>query len=293
MHNICSFFRVVYQYGAARLHDQTLFDGNLGIDDGRSRCTQPDVIDQADKLDVKDGTLSDPADADTSTVVEVFIEPGLRPVGCIVHDDSLSGRGGYAELLRLAGVLSKRLLDLCDGGRGRLCKLDGDAAGVAVDDGDAGACGGDVDLFGRVEVKRLVVGRDAAENLVGLPLDFIFFTADEGDDVVHDIQAAYAGVACAGDGLERGDHDGLEGPKGLFEGSEGDDEAGGGAVGVGDDVALFKTELLSLVRDDGEVGGVDERDDERAQRVSAVVFGVGVDDEVCCAECVFCGLSGG
>lgn len=272
--HLCSFFRLIYQYRPAHLLDQTLFDGNLGIDDGRSRCTQSDIIDQADKLDVKDGTLSDPPHADTSTVVEVFIEPGLRPVGCVVHDDSLGGCGGYVELLCLAGVLSERLFDLCDGGRGRLGKLDGDAAGVAVDDGDAGACGGDVDLFGRVEVKGLVVGRDAAENLVGLPFDFLFFTADEGDDVVHDIQAAYAGVACAGDGLEGGDHDGLEGPKGLFERGEGDDEAGGGAVGVGDDVALFKTELLSLVRDDGEVGGVDEGDDERAQRVSAVVFGV-------------------
>lgn len=206
-----------------------------------------------------------------------------------MHDDSLAWGGGHTKFLRLASVLSESLFDLCDGGRGGSGKLDRDASGVAVDDGDTGACGRDVDLLGRVEIKRLVVGCDAAEDLVGLPFDFIFFAADEGDDVVHDIQAAYTGVTCTRDGLEGGDHDGLEGPKGLFEGGEGDDDAGGGAVGVGDDVALFEAELFPLVGDDGEVGRVDEGDDERAEGVSAVVFGIGVDDEIGRSECVFCG----
>lgn len=221
--------------------------------------------------------------------MEVFIEPGLRPVWRIVDDDGLGWGGGDAKVLRVACVFSESVFDLCDGGRGRSGKLDRDASGMAVDDGDTGACGGDVDLFGRVEVERLVVGCDAAEDLVGLPFDLVFFATDEGDDVVHDIQAAYAGVACARDGLEGGDDDGVEGPKGLFEGGEGDDDAGGGAVGVGDNVALFEAELFALVGDDGEVGRVDEGDDERAQRVSAVVFRVRVHDEVGRSECVFCG----
>ena len=40
--------------------------------------------------------------------------------------------------------------------------------------------------------------------------------------------------------------------------------------------------------DDVEVRGVDERDDEGYDRVATVVFGIGKDDELGCAECEFC-----
>lgn len=62
--------------------------------------------------------------------------------------------------------------------------------------------------------------------------------------------------------MEGGDDDGVEGFKGFFEGGEGDDDVGGGVVGVGDNVVFFEVELFVLVGDDGEVGWVDEGDDE-------------------------------
>ena len=70
--------------------------------------------------------------------------------------------------------------------------------------------------------------------------------------------------------------------KGFFERAEGYDEARGGAVCVGEDEALFEGRVVEglLLCNHGEVGGVDEGDDEGDMGVAAVVFGVGEDGEV-------------
>ena len=70
--------------------------------------------------------------------------------------------------------------------------------------------------------------------------------------------------------------------KGLFEHTEGYDEACGGAVCVGEDEALFEGWVVEglLLCNHGKVGGVDEGDNEGDMGVMAVVFGVGEDGEV-------------
>jgi len=58
------------------------------------------------------------------------------------------------------------------------------------------------------------------------------------DDVVEDVHAWDAGVAAPGDGLQRSDDYGGDGPECILQCLEWDDEPRGGAVCVGDDEAL-------------------------------------------------------
>ena len=75
-----------------------------------------------------------------------------------------------------------------------------DRLGVAVDHRHAIAVG--ADLGGQ----RLdVVAREIAQDLLRLLLHLLFFAADEGDHVAHDVHRRHAGIARAGDGLHRGD----------------------------------------------------------------------------------------
>jgi hypothetical protein len=151
---------------------------------------------------------------------------------------------------------------------------------VPVDDGHAVARGRDADGLVRAEVERGRIGREAAEDLGRLPLDLLLLAADVGHDVVEDVEGGNAGVAAAGDGLHRGAEDGLKRPEGVFEGFERHDEAGGGAVGVGDDEAFGEVELLLLVWHYVEMGRVDQRHYERHERVPPVVLRVGKDGQV-------------
>ena len=60
----------------------------------------------------------------------------------------------------------------------------------------------------RAHIKRLdaiVPVDEAPEDLEGLPLHLLFFAADEGNDVVEDVEAGYAGVSRTRDGLHGGD----------------------------------------------------------------------------------------
>jgi len=117
---------------------------------------------------------------------------------------------------------------------------------------------------------------EVPENLERLPLHLFFFAANVGYDVVDDVEAGYAGVACARDGLHGGDDAGFDRAKGFFERAEGYHETGRGAVGVGEDEAFFEGWIMerALLRDHGEMGGVDEGDDEWDMGIASIVFGV-------------------
>ena len=112
---------------------------------------------------------------------------------------------------------------------------------------------------------------EVSKDLEGLPLHLLFFAADEGDDVVEDTEAGYAGVCRARDGLHGGNDAQFDRTNGFFERAEGYDEARGGAVCVGEDEALLEGRIR---------GSVDEWDNEGDMGVAAVVFGVGEDGEV-------------
>lgn len=60
-----------------------------------------------------------------------------------------------------------------------------------------------------------------------------------------------------------------------LERCKGDYNAYDCAIGIADKEALFELKVGALVRDQVEMGEVDSRDNERDERVAAVVFGVG------------------
>lgn len=77
-----------------------------------------------------------------------------------------------------------------------------------------------------------------------------------------------------------------------MEGFERHDETRRGAVGVGDQEAPREAVVGALVRDHGEVGCVYEGHHQRRDRVAAVVFGIGEDDEVGLEEFGLCKWGG-
>ena len=103
----------------------------------------------------------------------------------------------------------------------------------------------------------------------------LFFALDVGDDVAQDVEGGHAGVACSADGLHGGDEDALN-AEAIGQRLEGEDQADGAAVGVGDDVSAG---LLApgLGLEQVEVGGVDLGDDEGHVALHAEGAGVGDD----------------
>ena len=67
-------------------------------------------------------------------------------------------------------------------------------------------------------------------------------------------------------------NDGVEGTEGAFEGCERNDDAGGTAVGIGYDESFLEVLEGALVGEDGQVGWVYERDEERNVGIPPVVF---------------------
>ena len=84
-------------------------------------------------------------------------------------------------------------------------QADGDALEVAVDDRHAVAMGAEADAG--VNEPRAI---PFAEQLLRLGFHFIFFAADERNDVALNIHRGDAGIACAGDGLQSDDENFFE-----------------------------------------------------------------------------------
>ena len=200
----------------------------------------------------------------------------------MIDDRSLRCRGDdvLAECLSFTCEFLKALLNLFDRGCGLLGELNRDAGEMTVNDGNPVAVGRDLERVGSVVVESLLVLVDPSQDLGSLPLDLLLFSSDMGDDVVQDVQRRDTGVSSTGNSLHRGTHDGLQGPKLVFQGFESDDDPGRGAVGVTDNVTLLQTQAGSLMLDDGKVRGVDKRDDEGHDRIPSIVFGVRKDDEL-------------
>ena len=102
---------------------------------------------------------------------------------------------------------------------------------MAFEHGNAVAHGGDGGVCG-LEAGGVI--EDGAEELANLFLELLLFVLDEGDDVAEDVEGGYAGIAGAGDSLHGGDEQLLD-AEALMERREGEDEADGAAVGVGDE----------------------------------------------------------
>lgn len=265
--------------------DEALENGEFCVDDAARGCADGNVVGEDDEFDIQDCTLSHTAHGDAGTVLKVAIETRLWAIGFLVDIDGVKRGRGAGESLGDGGVGNESLADLL-GARGRPAgEANGDGHGMAIDDGDAVAGRRDAEGMGSVHVEgelAVVVLDDAAEDLEGLPFDLFFLAGDVGDDVVGDVEGGDAGVARAGDGLHGGDDARVEGSERALEGTEGDDEAGGGAVGVGEDEATVERGRVEglLLGDHRKVGGVGEGDDEGNTRIPAVGLGVGEDGEI-------------
>ena len=89
--------------------------------------------------------------------------------------------------------------------RGDFFQSDGDAFEVAVHDRHAIAMSAEAEA-GIHEARAVPF----AEQFLRLGFHLFFFAADERDDVALDVHGGNAGIACAGNGLERDDEDFLE-----------------------------------------------------------------------------------
>ena len=244
---------------------------DFGVEDGGPGGSADGVVGEDDELPVEQGAGTEAAYGGGHSVAAHAVEAGLGAVDGVVVLDGLVGGGG--EVLALEGVeAGPGFENLVVGGGG--AELDGDALGVAVFYGDAVAVGGEAGVEG-VDA----AAGESAKKLDNFFLELFFFVLDEGDDVAEDVEGGDAGVACAGDGLEGGDEEAFDAEAGLERG-EGEDEADGAAVGVGDDVAaglVFFFAVPGLVVDEGEVVGVDLGHDEGDVGGHAEGGGVGDD----------------
>jgi len=129
-----------------------------------------------------------------------------------------------------------------------------------------------------------------AEQLLRLGLHFFFFSADERDDVGVDIHGGHAGIARAGDGLER-DREDLFETEGVSERLQDEDQASGGTIRVGDDETAVVTMVFLLRADGVEMRGVYFRDEQGNVGIHAVILGVADDGIARAGEVLFSGTS--
>lgn len=163
-------------------------------------------------------------------------------------------------------------------GSGLPLEFEGHAGGVAVHDWHSVA--GSADSQALLINESLALGVNGSENLASLRFELVLLTTDERNHVVDNVHRRDARVACAGDRLHRDDADGRDGTESGLKGSEGDDEADDGTVGVADEEAFLEIVDGALVRDKFKVRQVDGRDYKRNERVATVVLCVGEDGDL-------------
>src|SRR5579883_36290 len=253
---------------------QALGIHELGIEDGGAGCAADGVVLERDEFVSKRGAFAHAADEGPHTVVAFGVASRLRAVLLGHVGDGLSGGAGKLALLWNTGEVSQRLDHFV---QSRL-PLQGKAGGdhVAVDHRDAIAVRAH---FGGQRVDG--VAAEVAQDFLRFLLHFLFFAADERDDVGVDVHGGDAGIACAGNGLHgSGDHGG---DAELFQRRERHGQNHGGAIRVGYDHA-FPAAFTLLERNDLEMIGIDFGDEQGHIGIHAVVFGVGYDNVACARE---------
>ena len=238
--------------------DDSLDHCHLRIDDAAHCSTDGDIIGEHNKFDVQYGTLAYSSNRDSSTVLVISIQAGLRAVRLLMHEYSMSGSRGTTQSRRIGDVHHQGLTHLLWTRRWPPRKPHRHRHRVPVDNRHPSARRTHAERLARAHIKRLdsiVPVDEAPEDLEGFPLHLLSFTVDEGNDVVKDVEAGYPGVSRARDDLHGGDDAQFDRTKGLFERAEGYDEARGGAVCVGEDEALLERRVMEglLLCDHGEV----------------------------------------
>ena len=222
----------------------------------------------ASSLQVEERVLAHAAHGDRHPALAVAVEPRLRPVGLVQHVDGPLGARWAARAPAARPGTSASAARRLRGG-GLLRRLHEDGHGVAVGHGHAVHGGGDRGSGACGRRRRRSVPRISQR--LGLDL-LLLAAADVGDHVVRDVQGGDAGVAGAGEGLQRDHGHALEAERAVQRG-QGHGQADHAAVRVGDDVAAARA--LALHGQRVEVVGVDLGDEQRHVGVHAVVARVG------------------
>lgn len=239
------------------------------------------VVAQGDELDVEDTALvlADAADADGVAAAEIAIEAGLGAIGLVEDADAGTRGARAAEGLGLADILAQGSADVLGGGDAlAVTEAQGDAGGVAVEDGDAVAGGADAEAVLFDEDGG--VGAQGAEDLARLRLQLVLLARDVRYHVVEDVHAADARVPGPRHRLHCDDADGLDGAEPRLQSRERDHKPDHRAVGVAHQEAFLETALLALVGDQVQVRQVDGGYDEGHEGIPSVVLGVREDGEV-------------
>src|SRR5262245_11877626 len=118
--------------------------------------------------------LADATDRGRHAPAVVAVETGLRTIGIVVDLDPLSRRRGQPELASLVADGGEDVLHV--GNRRRPAERGEDGFGMGLEHVHARARGADL-------------GRVLREDLATFQLDLLFFSGNEGDEVVQDIEA--------------------------------------------------------------------------------------------------------
>src|SRR5437588_3170426 len=75
----------------------------FGVEDGRARRAAHRVVAERDEAVVEHAVTAYAPDGDAHAAASVAVEPGLRAVSLVAHDDGARGRRVQLQLLRQRG----------------------------------------------------------------------------------------------------------------------------------------------------------------------------------------------
>src|SRR5207247_8814833 len=131
------------------------------------------VVTQRHEAMTQDAVPRDPADGDAHAAARVAIQPRLRAIGLVAHQDGAERRGVETQLLRHATERRERVAQLH--GFGLPAELHADGRHVAVHDGHAMARGAHRKLGGPY---ARVPPLDPTQALESLAFVLLFFIRD-------------------------------------------------------------------------------------------------------------------
>jgi len=236
----------------------------FGVEEGGPCGAADEVVGEKSELDVEKRAFADAAYYGGHAVAGVDVAARLGAVVAVENDDGTADGGGERSEIGGDFEIGEGFADFVE--RRDFFEAEGNAFEVAVEDGNAVAMGTEAEA-GVDEANAVPF----AEEFLRLGFHFFFLAADERDDVGVNVHGGNAGIARAGDGLQGDDEDFLE-AEGVGERFQDENEAGGGAVRIGDDEAGVVAAVFLLERDGVEMGGVDFGNEERDVGIHAVIF---------------------
>src|ERR1019366_4883285 len=237
----------------------------LGIQYGSAGRAADGVVAEHDEFVVENMAGAQAPHEGGHAALALRILARLRAVGLVHIDDGARRRAGQIALLGHAAETFQRLTQVSLARLRGKCHRHG--FGVAIHHGDAVAVR--AHLGGQ---RSDVVAREIAQDLLRFHLHLLFFAADEGDHVAHDVHAGDARVSRAGDGLHGGDDYLVDAE--LLERAKRHHQADRGAIWIGHDLAFPPAGAL-LAGHELEVIGIDFGHQQRNILLHAMVARVG------------------